>query len=213
MPPKSKSASTRVTRSGAKNQDKEQPERNKADSKVAKDGSEDKPAEKATGKQNGLSKEEENQTSGGRKRKNTEVDPSSKKQKTTNGDAKSSKANAKSHTNKKSAKSEPSQSTTKPSARAPKADAQSKKKTMGSKHDDASPPAAQASNTRLPEKGQAVTWKAMPGWVEGTVLEVATQDGSTEGKNYKASKDNPTIVLRAKSGKICAHKAKAVYFD
>ena len=86
-------------------------------------------------------------------------------------------------------------------------------KTVGSKHDPADPPAKQASNDRLPKKGQSVTWKSMPGWVEGTVLEVAREDGITEGKSYKASKGNPTVVLRAKSGKVCAHKAKSIYFD
>lgn len=89
----------------------------------------------------------------------------------------------------------------------------SKKKTMGSKHDPSTPPAQQATTTRLPKKGQQVHWKAMPGWVKGTVIQIARKDGSTEGKSYKASKTDPTIVLRAESGKVCAHKAKSVYFD
>ena len=119
----------------------------------------------------------------GAKRKSTQSNGPSKKQKTNATDSKESKSSS------------------------------SKSKTMGSKHDPATPPAKQASNDRLPKKGQKVTWKAMPGWVHGTVLEIAKKDGSTEGKSYKATKENPTIVLRAESGKVAAHKSKSVYFD
>ena len=91
-------------------------------------------------------------------------------------------------------------------------------KTIGSKHDSASAPAAQASADRLPSKGQSVTWRAMPGWVEGTVLEILRAEKTVEGvgKMVKASEGDPRLVLKshAKSGKICVHKpSSAVYFD
>ena len=89
------------------------------------------------------------------------------------------------------------------------------KKTMGSKHDKADPPAAQASADRLPKKGQTVHWKAMPGWVEGSVVEILTKDKKVEGKQVKASKEDPRIVLKSHgpSGKSAVHKPQAVYFD
>ncbi|KAG8528630.1 uncharacterized protein KY384_006317 [Bacidia gigantensis] len=85
--------------------------------------------------------------------------------------------------------------------------------TMGSKHDKATPPAKQATNDRLPKKDQTVTWRSMPGWVEGTVVEITRESKSVEGKSFKASKNDPTIVLKSNSGKICAHKAKSLYLS
>ena len=77
-------------------------------------------------------------------------------------------------------------------------------KTVGSKHDKAEAPAAQGSNKRLPKEGATVSWKAMPGWVEGQVLQILTEDKQVEGKKVKASKNEPRIVLKsnAKSGKV-----------
>ena len=88
-------------------------------------------------------------------------------------------------------------------------------KTMGSKHDIATPPAKQASASRLPKKGQTVTWKAMPGWVEGSVLEIVKSNKQVEGKSIKASKDDPRVVLRSNgpSKKVAVHKPEAIYFD
>lgn len=87
--------------------------------------------------------------------------------------------------------------------------------TIGSKHDKADAPAQQGSTERLPKKGQkGVHWKAMPGWVEGEVIEIVTSSKSVEGKQVKGSKDDPKVVLKSKSsGKICVHKADNVYFD
>lgn len=87
--------------------------------------------------------------------------------------------------------------------------------TIGSKHMNADEPAQRGSADRLPKKGQKAFWKAMPGIVEGTVQEVLTQGKSVDGKNVKASKDDPKIVLKssAKSGKICVHKPDACFYD
>lgn len=86
-------------------------------------------------------------------------------------------------------------------------------KTVGSKHQPADAPAPQASADRLPEKGQAVTWKALPGWVEGEVIEVVYEDKTIEGKSTKAGKDDPRIFMRSKNGKVAVHKPEAVYFE
>ena len=79
---------------------------------------------------------------------------------------------------------------------------------------DAKEPGPRGSADRLPKKGQQVTWKAMPGYVDGEVLEVLTQDKNIDGKSIKASKDDPKIVLKsAKSGKTCIHKPDACFYD
>ncbi|KAJ4405429.1 hypothetical protein N0V82_010315 [Gnomoniopsis sp. IMI 355080] len=89
-----------------------------------------------------------------------------------------------------------------------------KNDTVGSKHDKADPPAQQGSNDRLPKKGDKnVHWKALPGWVHGEVVEIVTSSKSVQGKQIKASKGDPRIVLKSKSGKICVHKPDNVYFD
>ncbi|KAJ4387696.1 hypothetical protein N0V93_008295 [Gnomoniopsis smithogilvyi] len=93
-------------------------------------------------------------------------------------------------------------------------DEEAKNGTVGSKHDKSDPPAQQGSNDRLPKKGQKdVHWKALPGWVHGEVVEIVTSSKSVEGKQIKASKSDPRIVLRSKSGKICVHKPDNIYFD
>ncbi|KAK4507856.1 hypothetical protein PRZ48_001591 [Zasmidium cellare] len=86
--------------------------------------------------------------------------------------------------------------------------------TIGSKHMDATEPAPKGSADRLPKKGQQVQWKAMPGYVDGEVVEVLTQGKNVDGKSVKASKEDPKIVLKSnKSGKICVHKPDACYFE
>lgn len=86
--------------------------------------------------------------------------------------------------------------------------------TVGSKHDKAEPPAQQGSKSRLPKKGQTVHWKALPCWVEGSVVEVAKSSKEVDGKQVKAGKDDPGIVLKSKSrGKIATRKPNSVYFD
>ena len=74
-------------------------------------------------------------------------------------------------------------------------------------------PGQQGSKDRLPKKGQTVHWKSLPGFVEGTVEEIACEEKEVDGKMVKASQDDPRIVLRSsKSGKIATHKPDAVYF-
>ncbi|KAK7558122.1 hypothetical protein IWX92DRAFT_339157 [Phyllosticta citricarpa] len=86
--------------------------------------------------------------------------------------------------------------------------------TVGSKHDKAEPPAKQGSKDRLPKEGQHVHWKALPGYVEGEVVETVDEEKEVEGKQVKGSKGDPRIVLRSNStGKICVHKPEAVFFD
>ena len=86
--------------------------------------------------------------------------------------------------------------------------------TVGSKKDSANPPAKQASADRLPEKGQTVTWKALPGWVEGTVVEIVRENKEVDGKSVKAGEQDPRIVMKSNSSrKIAVHKPEAVYFD
>ncbi|KAH7064543.1 hypothetical protein B0J12DRAFT_636885 [Macrophomina phaseolina] len=70
--------------------------------------------------------------------------------------------------------------------------------TVGSSH-KADTPAEQGSNARLPEQGQQVHWKAMPGWVDGEVVEIVNEQKKAEGKQVKASEGDPRIVLRSSS--------------
>jgi hypothetical protein len=79
----------------------------------------------------------------------------------------------------------------------------SSKKTIGSKHMPADEPAPRGSNDRLPKKGQKIVWKAMPGYVDGEVVEVLHQGKNVDGKSVKASNDDPKLVLKSKaSGKV-----------
>ncbi|KAK4937468.1 hypothetical protein LTR10_021920 [Elasticomyces elasticus] len=75
-------------------------------------------------------------------------------------------------------------------------------------------PAAEGSSSRLPKKGQNVHWKSPQGFTDGTVVEVLKAGKEVDGKQVKASKDDPRIVVKSsKSGKIAVHKADSVYFD
>lgn len=95
----------------------------------------------------------------------------------------------------------------------PKSNGNDSKKTIGSKHQPADAPAPQASADRLPSKGQSVTWKALPGWVEGEVIDVVYKDTTIEGKSTKAKEGDPRIFMRSKNGKVAVHKPEAVYFE
>ena len=86
--------------------------------------------------------------------------------------------------------------------------------TVGSKKQSADAPATQASVDRLPDQGKKVFWKALPGWVDGEVVEIVYEHKDVQGKSVKASEKDPRIVLKsASSGKIAVHKPEAVYFD
>ncbi|KAH7123998.1 hypothetical protein B0J11DRAFT_435282 [Dendryphion nanum] len=68
--------------------------------------------------------------------------------------------------------------------------------------------------TRVPEVGQKVQWKSLPGFVDGEVIEVVYDEKKVDGKSVKGSKEDPRIVLKSSSsGKIAIHKPEAVYFD
>ncbi|KAK4545647.1 hypothetical protein LTR36_002600 [Oleoguttula mirabilis] len=85
---------------------------------------------------------------------------------------------------------------------------------VGSKHMDDSEPAPRGSADRLPKKGQAISWKAMPGYVNGEVTEVLTSRKKVDGKDVKASESDPRIVMKsASSGKVCVHKAEACFYE
>jgi iron uptake system EfeUOB component EfeO/EfeM len=75
-------------------------------------------------------------------------------------------------------------------------------------------PAPRGSADRLPKKGQAAHWKALPGFVKGKVEDILTAAQKVNGKNVKASEEDPRIVLKSdSSGKICVHKPEACYYD
>lgn len=87
-----------------------------------------------------------------------------------------------------------------------------KQKTGAGAHDE--PTGSAGDKTRVPKKGQKVQWKALPGYVDGEVVEIVYEEKKVDGKNVKASKEDPRIVLKSdSSGKICVHKPEAVYFD
>lgn len=84
---------------------------------------------------------------------------------------------------------------------------------VGSRHDDPRDPETRGSAGRLPEVGQQVEWKALPGFVDGEVVEILREEREVDGKTVRASGGDPRLVLRSnKSGKICVHKPEAVYF-
>ncbi|KAK3629991.1 hypothetical protein LTR56_017750 [Elasticomyces elasticus] len=85
---------------------------------------------------------------------------------------------------------------------------------IGSKHMDAKEPAPRGSADRLPKEGQKITWKAMPGYVDGEVVEILTAAKKVNGKNVKASEKDPRVVMKSESsGKICVHKPEACFYD
>jgi hypothetical protein len=86
--------------------------------------------------------------------------------------------------------------------------------TVGSKHQKDEDPAPKGSADRLPKKGQAAQWKSLPGFVKGKVEDILTEAQEVDGKNVKASENDPRIVLKSdSSGKICVHKPEACYYD
>ncbi|KAI8940397.1 hypothetical protein NX059_004088 [Plenodomus lindquistii] len=87
------------------------------------------------------------------------------------------------------------------------------KKQKGNDAKQKTPSTPAGSITRVPEKGQQAQWHALPGWVDGEVLEVLYEEKEVDGKKVKASKEDPRIVLKSNaSGKICVHKPDAVHF-
>jgi len=54
----------------------------------------------------------------------------------------------------------------------------------------------------------------MPGYVDGEVTELLTSGKKVDGKDVKASKADPKIVMKSSSlGKICVHKPEACFYE
>ena len=54
----------------------------------------------------------------------------------------------------------------------------------------------------------------MPGFVNGTVTEVLTRGKKVDGKDVKASEDDPKVVMKSdSSGKVCVHKPDACFYE
>lgn len=58
--------------------------------------------------------------------------------------------------------------------------------------------------------GDRVSWNSHGGTAEGKIVKVATEDGSIEDFDYKASKDDPRYIVETDEGKRAAHKANAL---
>ena len=119
----------------------------------------------------------------------------------------------------------------KKAASAKKSDAESSHEESSSKEEDdekkdngappakgtskkAKPTAPAGTKDRLPEKGQTVTFHALPGYVEGSVVKILTSATTVNGKKVAASKDDPRILIKSHgpTGKQCVHKPNNVYF-
>jgi hypothetical protein len=88
------------------------------------------------------------------------------------------------------------------------------KKAKSGRGKQGEPTGAAGDKTRVPQRGQQVQWHALPGYVNGQVVEVLYEEREVEGKKVKASKEDPRVVLKSDaSGKICVHKPEAVYFE
>ncbi|KAF2636151.1 hypothetical protein P280DRAFT_409927 [Massarina eburnea CBS 473.64] len=88
----------------------------------------------------------------------------------------------------------------------------SKKANNGGSSDG--PRGVAGDKTRVPKKGQEVQWHSVPGYVDGTVVEVVYSEKKVLGKSVKGSKEDPRVVLKSSSSdQIAVHKPEAVYFD
>ncbi len=61
--------------------------------------------------------------------------------------------------------------------------------------------------TKLPKKGDEVTWGTAQGKTHGTVEKVVTSTTKVKGHVAKATKDEPQVLVKSgKSGKKAVHK-------
>lgn len=61
--------------------------------------------------------------------------------------------------------------------------------------------------TKLPKKGDEVTWGTAGGETHGTVEKIVTSTTHVKGHTAKATKEDPQVVVKsAKSGKTAVHK-------
>ncbi|KAM0705748.1 hypothetical protein Q7P35_007108 [Cladosporium inversicolor] len=140
----------------------------------------------------------------GKKRTRGQQNGSNKSQKANSGKGQSKSNGSKSSSNGHSKEEETNKSSSNVN----------KKGTVGSKHMKDEDPAPKGSADRLPKKGQAAQWKALPGFVKGKVEDILTEAQEVDGKNVKASEKDPRIVLKSdSSGKICVHKPEACYYE
>jgi len=61
--------------------------------------------------------------------------------------------------------------------------------------------------TKLPDKGDHVTWGTPQGQTEGTVEKTVTSETKVKGHVAKATKEHPEVLVKsARSGKQAVHK-------
>ncbi len=61
--------------------------------------------------------------------------------------------------------------------------------------------------TKLPKKGDHVSWGTAQGGTQGTVEKIVTSTTHVKGHVAKATKDNPEVLVKSdKSGKEAIHK-------
>ncbi|MGY2893872.1 DUF2945 domain-containing protein [Deinococcus sp. UYEF24] len=58
--------------------------------------------------------------------------------------------------------------------------------------------------------GDRVRWSSHAGHAEGKVVRVAHEDGEVGGFHFKASKDDPRLIVELEDGKHAAHTEKAL---
>lgn len=61
--------------------------------------------------------------------------------------------------------------------------------------------------TKVPKKGDKVSWDTSQGKTEGTVEKTVTSTTKVKGHTAKATKEDPQVLVKsAKSGKQAVHK-------
>lgn len=61
--------------------------------------------------------------------------------------------------------------------------------------------------TKMPKKGEKVSWGTAQGRTEGTVEKTVTGTAKIKGHTARATKEEPQLIVKsAKSGKQAAHK-------
>ncbi|MFN3325096.1 MAG: DUF2945 domain-containing protein [Bryobacteraceae bacterium] len=58
--------------------------------------------------------------------------------------------------------------------------------------------------------GDRVRWTSHGGTAEGSVVRIATRDGTVSGFDYRASEEDPKYIVRTDEGSEAAHNAEAL---
>lgn len=58
--------------------------------------------------------------------------------------------------------------------------------------------------------GDKVTWNSHGGHAEGTIVKIATVDGSIKDFDYRASNDDPRYIIEVDDDKYAAHKEETL---